>query len=136
MKRIILIGLSVLIMLIGLVTISCKNDSKESESKEAKKPTVLDDSTFVELAARQNLLIQEYYIRIKHVKSDSEKVFLSNEFKKETDEILSEHGISLEQINNYLDEMQGDSQKAMELKGKIVSKIKELSAEESNTESQ
>ncbi len=123
-------------MLIGLVTISCKNDSKESESKEAKKPTVLDDSTFVELAARQNLLIQEYYIRIKLVKSDSEKVFLSNEFKKETDEILSEHGISLEQINNYLDEMQGDSQKAMELKGKIVSKIKESIAEKSNTESQ
>lgn len=123
-------------MLTVLVTISCKNDSKESESKEVKKPTVLDDSTFVELAARQNLLIQEYYIRIKQVKSDSEEVILSNEFNKETEKILGEHGVSREQLNNYLDEMLSDTQKTLELQRKIVTRIKELIAEESNTKSQ
>jgi hypothetical protein len=136
LKRIILIGLSVLIILTGLMTISCKNDSKESESKEAKKPRVLDDSTFVELAARQNLLFQEYYIKAQQIRSDSQKVILSNEFNKETEKILSEHGISRDQLNNYLDEMLSDTQKTLELQGKIVTRVRELVSEKSNTENQ
>ena len=126
-----IIGLSALLMFAGLVTINCKKDSKEA--KTTKK---LDDSTFVELAARQNLLIQTYYYKAQQVKSDSEKVILSDEFSEETEKILDAHGISREQLNNYIGEMSSDTQKTQEIHGKVVTRIKELIAEASKAESQ
>lgn len=131
LKRIMLIGLSFFLILTGLINISCKKDSKGT--KTTKK---LDDSTFVELAARQNLLIKKYHYKLQQVKSDSDNVLLSSEFKKETDEILSEHGISREQLKNYVEEMLKDTQKIQELQGKIINRMKELIAEASKPEEQ
>ena len=126
-----IIGLATLLMFAGLVSISCKKGSKE-----VKTTRKLDDSTFVELAARQNLLIQEYYLRMKQIKSDSEKVLLSDEFNEKTEKILDAHGFSREQINSYLDEMESDSLKAQELQQKVVARIKELIVEAKEAESQ
>jgi hypothetical protein len=126
-----IIGLAALVMFAGLVAINCKKDSKET--KTTRK---LDDSTFVELAARQNFLIQKYYLRMKQIKSDSEKVILSDEFNKETEKILDAHGFSREQLNNYIDEMSSDTQKMQEIQGKVVTRIRELIAESKEAKSQ
>jgi hypothetical protein len=127
LKRITHIGLSIL--LIGLVTVNCKKSSDESKS-ETKKSAKLDDSTFVEIAAEQNLLIQRYQIKGQQLKSDSEKAVIADEFKKETEEILSEHGISRAQIDSYIEVIQNDTQKTKELQEKIVKRIKEKITEE------
>lgn len=133
MKHITLIGLALLLM--GLVTISCKKSSEKSES-ETKKTGVLDDSTFVEIAAEQNLLIQEYQVKGQQMKSDSERTILADEFTKETKGILNKYGISRAQVDSYVKVLESDTQKAQELQEKIVSRIREKIAEETPPESQ
>ncbi len=134
MKRIILIGLSALLMFAGLVVISCKGDS--NDSKETKTSVTLDDSLFVELSVRQSLLIQEYSFKAQQVKSDSEMAVLTNEFNEKTGKILSTHGVSPEQLKNYFDEMSSDTQKLKELREEIIKRTEELIVEESKAKSQ
>jgi len=131
LKRLILIGLSVLLMCAGLVTINCKSESKEGESGEVKTSVELNDSIFVEIIVKQGLMMQKYQLQGQQAESDSARQLILDEFNAEIEKMMSDYGVSEEQFKAYAEEIESDSERVKELQEKIVSKSKKLMMEKS-----
>jgi len=136
LKRLILIGLSVLLMCAGLVTINCKSESKEGESGEVKTSVELNDSIFVEIIVKQGLMMQKYQLQGQQAESDSARQLILDEFNAEIEKMMSDYGVSEEQFKAYAEEIESDSERVKELQEKIVSKSKKLMMEKSENAGQ
>jgi hypothetical protein len=114
-------GLSVFLMCAGLITINCK-----SESKEEKASVKLNDSLFVEIVVQQGELLQKYQLRGQQAKTDSARQLILDEIKAETEKMLSDYGISEEQLKTYVKEIESDSARVKMLRGHIIERTKEM----------
>ena len=121
MKRLMFFGLSVFLMCAGLITINCK-----SESKEEKASVKLNDSLFVEIVVQQGELLQKYQLRGQQAKTDSARQLILDEIKAETEKMLSDYGISEEQLKTYVKEIESDSARVKMLRGHIIERTKEM----------
>lgn len=126
MKRLILVGLSVLLMVSGIFTINCKNGSEGSKTSVG-----LNDSVFVEIVAKQGLMMQKYQLQGQQAESDSARKLISDAFKKEMEEMLSDYGISEEEFKSYAQEIQTDTQRVKELQKRIINKTRAMMMEKS-----
>jgi hypothetical protein len=121
LKRLMFFGLSVFLMCAGLITINCK-----SESKEEKASVKLNDSLFVEIVVQQGELLQKYQLRGQQAKTDSARQLILDEIKAETEKMLSDYGISEEQLKTYVKEIESDSARVKMLRGHIIERTKEM----------
>ena len=108
-------------MCAGLITINCK-----SESKEEKASVKLNDSLFVEIVVQQGELLQKYQLRGQQAKTDSARQLILDEIKAETEKMLSDYGISEEQLKTYVKEIESDSARVKMLRGHIIERTKEM----------
>lgn len=92
-------------------------------SEESKK---MDEEKFVDIAAKQSLLLNYYRSKIMGVKDSSSKEQLKKDAQKRIYKIYEKHGVTESQFRSYGEKIKKDSTKMKEITTRIMKRVGEL----------